>query len=98
MTKCCRTPAGLDLSPPEGEQRILALSLEHSRPVLSPPATPEDPLEVQPQSRVFSAAALDGGEHRAIIVSGDGGNGCSSSVGKLRELREKSPNGGRDEG
>jgi transposase InsO family protein len=78
-------------------ERLEQYVLEHSRPVLSPPATPEAQPGAQPQSRAFSEAALDGGEHRATIDPGDGGNGHGSTVGKVRKPREKSSESVRDD-
>ncbi len=79
-------------------ERLEQYVLEHSRPVLSPPATPEAQPGAQPQSRASSEAALDGGEHRAIIDPGAGGNGCGFLEGKVRKPREKSSDNVRDDG
>lgn len=78
-------------------ERLEQYVLEHSQPVFLPPATPKDQPGAQPQSRAFSEAALDGGEHRATIDPGDGENGRGSPVGKVRKPREKTPETVRDD-
>lgn len=60
------------------------------QPVLDSPAAHEDQPGAQPQSRAESAAALDGGKHRATLDPGAGGNGSSSEVVKVQKSREKS--------
>lgn len=70
--------------------RLEQYVLEHSQSVFSPPATPEDQPGAQPQSRAVSAAALDGGEHRATLDPGDGGDEQDPQIGKVRSAREKS--------
>ncbi len=70
---------------------------EQHPPDFSPPATPEDQPGAQPQSRASSEAPLDGGEHRATIDPGAGGNGRVLEIGKVLSSREKSIGDVRDD-
>jgi len=70
---------------------------EHALPIFPPPATPGDQPGAQPQSRASSVAALDGGEHRAILDPGDGGEPQGSIRGKVRKPREKTSDIVRDD-
>ncbi len=68
-----------------------------SLPDSDPPALTGDPPGAQPQSRAVSAAALDGGEHRATLAPVAGGNGGSREVVKVLRSREKSQPAVRDD-
>jgi len=81
-------------------ERIEAYVAEQQNllPVLDPPAATGDQPGAQPQSRAFSEAALDGGEHRATLAPVAGGNGGSHQVVKVPKSREKSQSDVRDDG
>lgn len=67
-------------------------------PDIFSPSTNQDQPGAQPQSRAFSAAALDEGEHRATLDPGDSEEYQNSEVGKVQSFIEKSQSSERHDG
>lgn len=84
--------------PFERIEEYLADEHQSFPPVLDPPAATGDQPRAQPQSRAYSEAALDGGEHWATIDPVAGGNGDSGEVVKVPKSKEKSQSTVRDDG